>query len=428
MSEVAESVALVEPHNAGLSLTERLFAFVIGGFCLVLLFAAGSTVISPTVFLALLGATSFAAALYFVKYYVTRPKGVRNERIWQRSLLNRGIFGYAFGIALTGFYVLLYWFPEYLTNVVALFDPLSWVLRAGPADSWFVYGSLYSIAVLVMGVRAIAKYRHSRYQVIRTSIIMLSQLFLGYLIPSFMKLMHQPEFYFGYFWPLKPEYLFPSTVAQLTQHPGGFGIFLVFWGAVMAFVATPLLTYFFGKRWYCSWICGCGGLANTLGDPWRQLSDKSTRAWKIEKAMIYSVLALIIILTALLWLNSHVKGEVLGQVSSAYAKWYGFFIGAMFSGVIGVGFYPILGTRVWCRFGCPMAAYLGILQRAFSKFRITTNGGQCISCGNCSTYCEMGIDVRAYAQRGEDIKRASCVGCGICATVCPRGVLRLENR
>ncbi len=48
-------------------------------------------------------------------------------------------------------------------------------------------------------------------------------------------------------------------------------------------------------------------------------------------------------------------------------------------------------------------------------------------CGNCSTYCEMGIDVRSYAQKGQDIVRASCVGCGICAAVCPRGVLRLEN-
>ena len=74
-----------------------------------------------------------------------------------------------------------------------------------------------------------------------------------------------------------------------------------------------------------------------------------------------------------------------------------------------------------------MAAILGIIQRYFSRFRITTNGSQCMSCGNCSTYCEMGIDVRAYAQKGENIVRASCVGCGVCSAVCPRGVLKLEN-
>jgi polyferredoxin len=108
-------------------------------------------------------------------------------------------------------------------------------------------------------------------------------------------------------------------------------------------------------------------------------------------------------------------------------KTYSFLIGSIFSGVIGTGFYPIFGNRVWCRFGCPMAAILGLQQRLFSRFRITTNGGQCISCGNCSTYCEMGIDVRAYAQKGANIVRASCVGCGICSAVCPRGVLKLEN-
>ncbi len=112
---------------------------------------------------------------------------------------------------------------------------------------------------------------------------------------------------------------------------------------------------------------------------------------------------------------------------SALRAFYGFGIGSIFSGVIGTGFYPILGNRVWCRMGCPMAGILGIQQRLFSKFRITTNGGQCISCGNCSTYCEMGIDVRSYAQKGENIVRSSCVGCGICSAVCPRGVLKLEN-
>ena len=126
------------------------------------------------------------------------------------------------------------------------------------------------------------------------------------------------------------------------------------------------------------------------------------------------------VLTALLWVD-------LGRISNDYKAWYGFFVGAALSGVVGVGFYPLLGSRVWCRFFCPMAAVLGLFQRFFSRFRITTNGDQCMSCGNCSTYCEMGIDVRAYAMQGKNIVRASCVGCGVCAAVCPRGVLKLEN-
>ena len=133
------------------------------------------------------------------------------------------------------------------------------------------------------------------------------------------------------------------------------------------------------------------------------------RAWRIERWMIHSVLVLVVLTTAFLWIDG--ATGVLGGFSGVFASWYGFGIGLVFSGVVGVGFYPIMGNRVWCRFGCPMAAVLGIQQKLFSRFRITTNGGQCISCGNCSTYCEMGIDVRWYAQRGQNIIRASCVGC-----------------
>ena len=51
----------------------------------------------------------------------------------------------------------------------------------------------------------------------------------------------------------------------------------------------------------------------------------------------------------------------------------------------------------------------------------------CISCGNCSTYCEMGIDVRAYAMANQDIKRAACVGCGMCPRLPPRGAEAREQ-
>ena len=159
----------------------------------------------------------------------------------------------------------------------------------------------------------------------------------------------------------------------------------------------------------------------------RQLSDKSLKSWKIERYLIHGVLGFAIIMTAgVLYTYFSGAGSVLGINTYSMRETYGLWIGAGFAGVVGTGFYPLMGNRVWCRFGCPLAAYLGVVQRFKSRFRITTNGGQCISCGNCSTYCEMGIDVRWYAQRGQNIVRSSCVGCGVCSSVCPRGVLNLE--
>lgn len=386
-------------------------------------------------FLASFGLLSVGALITFAGHYRGTTPGIKHDDTFFNGSQNRGIVGWALGIGITGFYVALYFYDSYwkewglppvLDAPIKLVDPLAEVLRNGPADRWFLYGTLYTFAVVVFGVRMFWRYRHNRYQLIRTGSVMFFQLGFAFVLPNLLKMFHDKEYYFTYFWPLKYDYLFPSTFDWLRDGTN-LGIFMLLWGTLMAIVGVPVLTYYFGKRWYCSWVCGCGGLAETLGDPFRQQSSKSTVSWKIERWLIHSVLVLIVVTTAILWTNSWSQGELLGEASATFSQFYGLWIGAVFSGVIGVGFYPLLGNRVWCRFGCPQAAILGLFQRFFSRFRITTNGDQCMSCGNCSTYCEMGIDVRAYAQRGENIVRASCVGCGVCSAVCPRGVLKLEN-
>jgi len=401
--------------------------FLLGVFSL-LASLTGTAMQMPRLFLFLsFGLSIIGAVIYSIPVIWESPAGIKNNKIFFNNFTSRGIIAWIAGIIITAFYIFLYWFPSTIENWIRLVDPLSYFLRGEKADRWFLYGTFYTLAVLFMGLKMIIKYRHSRYHIIRTFSVMFFQLGFAYLIPALLIMFNKPEHYFTYFWPLKYQYLFPSSVHYLTSNSGALGYFMVFWGAAMTFIAVPLLSYFFGKRWYCSWVCGCGGLAETAGDPFRHLSDKSLKAWKIERWSIHSVLVFVVVTTTLLWINSASEGKVLGSLSQSFSSVYGFLIGAVFSGIVGVGFYPLMGSRVWCRFGCPLAAVLGLFQRFKSKFRITTNGGQCISCGNCSTYCEMGIDVRAYAQRKQNIIRSSCVGCGICAAVCPRGVLRLEN-
>ncbi len=428
MSESGFSLSISNPDTGGLNTTQKLgLTGVAIGLLAFLVAAFGPGTQQPLLFL-LVGSTflTVGGLVFSYQTYATKPKGIKNNHIMHQTLTNRGLWGWVLGIFLTGIYVLIYWFPQYLEHLIRVFDPLSYFLRGQQANQWFLYGTFYTGLVLVMGIRMIWKYRHSKYQIIRTSSVIFFQLGFAFLLPHIMVKLHQPEYYFSYFWPLDYDMFFPNTTTGMLNS-GTLGIFMLAWGSLLFFIGTPILTYFYGKRWYCSWVCGCGGLANTAGDEFRHLSDKSLKAWKIERYMVYSVLVLITLITMLLWVNSYTEGAVFGSATQTLVSWYGFLIGAAFAGVIGVGFYPILGTRVWCRFGCPMAAYLGILQKYFSRFRITTNGGQCISCGNCSTYCEMGIDVRSYAQRGENIVRAACVGCGICSEVCPRGVLKLEN-
>jgi polyferredoxin len=405
------------------------------------------------------------------------------------------------GIVLTGFYIILYFYPQYLglnqegsnSGLIALFDPLSRALSGNPASQWFVYGTLYTMAIVFFGVKYLYKYRNNPYQRLRTFSVMFFQTGFAFLIPEFMARLNSDSFSLPYYdlkniWPLN-YYNFEQYRVDEFISAGTVGVGLLIFGVLSIFVITPILTYKYGKRWYCSWVCGCGGLAETAGDPFRQHSDKSTSAWKVERWVIHSVVVFVVVMTTAVvssylgydsekyWLTKDVfligvaslltlvyaiififkRNELKKDAKIAATVYlaiilaligihywngnsniflfkteslrstYGFLIGSIFSGVIGTGFYPIFGNRVWCRFGCPMAAILGIQQRFFSKFRITTNGGQCISCGNCSTYCEMGIDVKAYAQKGQNIVRSSCVGCGVCSAVCPRGVLKLEN-
>ncbi len=367
------------------------------------------------------------AFAYFYGCYAKIPSGIKNNQIFMDAITNKGWLGVALGTFMISFYLFLYFFPEYLTNWVLLVDPISYKLNGGPASHWFLYGVLYTLAIGVMGIRMIFKYKNNTYQIIRTVSVIFFQTAIAFIIPEVLSALNKPSYDFKNIWPLDYDFFYSYNLSALMES-GMLGWFMLFWGLALIIIAVPVITYFYGKRWYCSWVCGCGGLAETLGDPFRQLSDKSLKAWKIERWMIHAVLVFAVINTgAVLYTFFTGSYSLLGIGTESIKSSYGLLISSIFAGVVGTGFYPLMGNRVWCRFGCPLAAYLGLVQRFKSRFRITTNGGQCISCGNCSTYCEMGIDVRWYAQRGQSIVRSSCVGCGICSAVCPRGVLRLEN-
>ncbi len=501
MNQVYKSLSIANPEPLNLSLAQKIYSAIgIIGLGILLIAATGLNLPNPSscLFISLI-LISIGVIGFAYQTFKTQSPGIKNNGIWFSSAMSRGLMGWGLGIFITGFYVLLYWYPSVLglgtdgnsnTGLISFFDPLSFLLKGSAASEWFVYGTLYTLAIIIFGIRFIWKYRHNKYQVLRTLSVMFFQLGFAFLIPEFMQKLNYPYNDMKNMWPLN-YYFFDEWNIKSFLSTGNVGLLMLILGVAMIFVISPILTYLYGKRWYCSWVCGCGGLAETAGDPFRHLSDKSLKAWQFERWSIHLVLVFSFVMTAGVifsffhnnptgyWLNKSTFMIIIAVLLIAliYAfsrpqlfknkldlkaikifisiaaaslvimlinfftgsgnaffidfyslrSTYGFLIGAAFSGVVGVGFYPLMGSRVWCRFGCPMAGLLGIQQKIFSRFRITTNGNQCISCGNCSTYCEMGIDVRSYAQKGQDIIRASCVGCGVCAAVCPRGVLRLEN-
>ncbi|NIV04463.1 4Fe-4S binding protein, partial [Candidatus Saccharibacteria bacterium] len=274
---------------------------------------------------------SVGGLIYFLPKLKDLP-GIKNNHMFFSSTMSRGLIGIILGIYLIGFYVLLYWYPTQIVNAVNLVEPVSQWLRNQPADRWFLYGFLYTIAVAVMGIRMFIKYRHSRYHLVRTASVIFFQFGFAFLIPTILERLNQPSMDFKNAWPLNYSFFMDWNLSNLLQS-GNLGLFILFWGIVLAVIVVPVMTYFLGKRWYCSWVCGCGGLAETLGDPFRQLSDKSLRAWKIERWIVHSVLVFAVVMTVMQISNFISNGKLFADYTWRVNQAYSFLIGAAFAGV-----------------------------------------------------------------------------------------------
>lgn len=128
---------------------------------------------NPWIFFMLsIGLAVVGGFLYNFRQHHNEPAGIKNNGIFHSSLKNRGILGMLTGTFLIVFYIGLYWFPAYLVTLVWMVSPISELLSGNPASQWFLYGLIYTLAILVMGVRMFRKYRGNKYQQLRTASVM----------------------------------------------------------------------------------------------------------------------------------------------------------------------------------------------------------------------------------------------------------------
>jgi len=189
----------------------------------------------------------------------------------------------------------------------------------------------------------------------------------------------------------------------------------VVWAAVLTFIVIPLVTIRWGKI-YCSYICSCGALAETVGNGFRHRGPKGDTPRKWERiGFVFIGLACVATIADLYGL----KGPL-----GLYNVW----VGTALAGAVAIGLYPFLGQRVWCRMWCPLAFWMNFWGR-WSKFKITPEKGKCIDCNVCNQYCQMGIDIKSKALKGEPItlKDSPCVGCNECIVRCPMEILHLGD-
>ncbi len=353
------SYAISNPHSIGLDAIQKIGMLIaLTGVAILFVAWFGIDLPNPEWFLfASLSMMICGVIIYSRRTYLIHPEGIKNDHIWFNSLSNKGVLGWFLAIILTGFYILLYWYPHLLgfqsgenaTNqgLIALFDPLSMFFKGTTASQWFVYGTLYTVLIVTLGIKFIYKYRHNRYQVIRTVVVMVSQTFLAYLIPEILAGLNYNDTtnsqgeYLGWYdtdlkntWPLDYDFFNSWHLdAMQVESYQPLGMFYLVWGIIFFLVLTPIITYFVGKRWYCSWICGCGGLAETTGDAFRHLSSKKLSVWKLERWLIHGVMVFVFIMTAATLYGYFTNsGTVLGiSIYEYFQKPYGFLIGAAFS-------------------------------------------------------------------------------------------------
>lgn len=303
----------------------------------------------------------------------------------------------------------------------------------------FWYTGLYSVTILIFGLRRI-KVNTTKYIKLQTWSLILIQALPLFILPEivfpamgragllggndsfimsqvFPKESYWRSYGFILAWPLNFSNLYGSNITS----------FWLFFSLFQTFVFIPFIVYKWGKGAYCGWICSCGALAETLGDEYRTLALHGPKAKKWENFGQWALLAAFIItalkLISILYnIDIPVINQKMSYTADFFQKFYYIGIDVIFAGVLGVGVYFFLSGRFWCRFGCPLAALMHIYNR-FARYRIFSEKKKCISCNICTKVCHMGIDVMNYANKGIPMNDVECVRCSACVVNCPTEVL-----
>jgi len=334
-------------------------------------------------------------------------------------------FKYTYFIGVSAFFTILY-FSKLLNNTSGTAE---WI-----ESPTYWYSLFYCVTMLIFGIRR-SYVRKTRYVFWQMTALVSIQIFFLFLLP------------FHLFKPLILDNLGAQHWIVSELFPSGKWssfAFILFWPLNMwefggstfwtwfPFAQAGLILFFlirhYGKGVYCGWICSCGGMAETLGDEYRRKTPHGPSAKRLENVGQF-VLFAAIIFTLIIYLNKSGMWSSFPLLSYTMTGVYKFSIDVIFAGILGLGVYFFLGGRIWCRYGCPLAALMHIYTR-FSRYRILSEKKDCISCEICTRVCHMGIDVMNYANKGIPMNDVECVRCSACVTECPMDVLsfaKLKN-
>ena len=97
------------------------------------------------------------------------------------------------------------------------------------------------------------------------------------------------------------------------------------------------------------------------------------------------------------------------DVNSTFIQ--GFFLGTLFLGLI---LLNMTRERFWCRYLCPLGAFLGLAAR-WNILKLRVDQEKCIECGLCTRQCQ----TQANPFPNEEWKSSECDYCFTCSAICP---------
>jgi ferredoxin len=231
----------------------------------------------------------------------------------------------------------------------------------------YLYSLLYTVVMTVFGYQAMVGWRgvarDPRYQTYRYLTLLAFQVGF-FLLVNVVAVQALSVQYAWRAWGLyQPFPLFFNTFFWWYDgDPTWIVAFFVTAGVLGTLVAIPIAARKHGKR-FCTWVCGCGGLAETLGDRWRHLAPKgrSSRAWEFQGVVILATSVIVGLV---------VIGAYETDGNNPWWRAYNYAVDFWLVAVIPIALYPFFGGKVWCRYNANSA---------------------CIQCGICIDVCPMDV-------------------------------------
>lgn len=170
------------------------------------------------------------------------------------------------------------------------------------------------------------------------------------------------------------------------------------------------------SRLFCGWLCPGGAVQDYI-------SLSNNRHWnsKLKNSSKYIIWALWFSFIVILWIrNRPLTADFLHfyEINMAFIIIYAIVMSVIYL------FTLLTGKRGMCHSLCWMAPFMVIGEKLadflhIPRFRLKAKPDQCVSCGQCSKSCPMGLDIADMVKSGS-VDSAECINCLECVDKCPK--------